>query len=245
MSPCAPVPLSSRTTTPTLTLVRGPNVAPLPRVLLGWEVSDMTTDVESLYASSIDAKPIPVDSWSDLLSEDADAATYWQTFDYEHEEHDTTYVLMSQNGWVSGLVTDGALDTDREDITEGAEPYMHGAEGPMMNYWYPVESIDDDADAVSAAIAIDGLPLCVVRVGNDYGLALTGGGMDLSWDICAAYVATGSLPPAHFADLPSFAGGHGERPEVAAAMIRSLRITAERAQRALTRLTERFPEVTP
>jgi hypothetical protein len=111
----------------------------------------------------------------------------------------------------------------------------------MMNYWYPVESIDDDDDAVSAAVAIRDLPLCVVRVGNDYGMALTGGGMDLSWDICAAYVALGCLPPAHFADLPSFAGGYGERPDVAAAMIRSLSITAERAQRALERLQERFP----
>jgi hypothetical protein len=220
-------------------------------------------ETESLYVSSIDVQPVTVDSWSDLLDPDdgIDGATYWETFDYELG--DDTHTLLSERGYVSGVIVDGTLYRDHDDYLadweadhDGAppietkrdwdalmetDPGMWGSAGPMMNYWYPVDSITDDDDAVSAAVAIRDLPLCVVRVGNDYGMALTGGGMDLSWDICAAYVATGNLPPAHFADLPSFAGGHGERPEIAAAMIRSLTITAERAQRALERLQERFP----
>lgn len=228
------------------------------------------TDIETLYVSSIDAKPITVDSWSDVFGNESgmDDSTYWQTFDYETAGE--THTLLADSAGVVGVIVDGTLYRDHDDYADAwrfdqpgwtdaeppipadlwselmeAEPYEWGAEGPMMNYWYPVERIDSDDDAVSAAVAIRDLPLCVVRVGDDYGFALTGGGMDLSWDICAAYVATGNLPPAHFADLPSFAGGHGERPEVAAAMIRSLTITAERAERARARLVERFPEVTP
>lgn len=215
----------------------------------------MTTDVESLYVSSIDAKPITVDSWSDLFSHEHDEdAAYWEAF--ETEVAGESYSLLSRAGMVVGVVIDGILYRDYDDYASDldepaldesgwdelieSEPYESGAEGPMMNYWYPVDSIDDDADAEVAAVAIAGLPLCVVMVGGSYGLALTGGGMDLSWDICRAYIATGNLPPVHFADLPSFAGGHGESTEVAAAMIRSLEITVQHAERHLQRLRERF-----
>ena len=83
-----------------------------------------------------------------------------------------------------------------------------------MNYWYPlndlyqIRQILRDAHALgphAAAIAIVDLPLCVVRVNDAWGLALTGGGMDLSWEIAAAYVALGYLPPTHFR-LPAMCG---------------------------------------
>lgn len=43
-----------------------------------------------------------------------------------------------------------------------------------------------------------GLPLCVVEVEGEYGLALTGGGMDYGWEICEAYIRLGFLPPVYF-----------------------------------------------
>jgi hypothetical protein len=64
-------------------------------------------------------------------------------------------------------------DIDNESECEG---YVSN-EGPMMNYFYPL--------------------------GNEWGLALTGGGMDLSWQICEAYIRLGYLPPLHFCDLPA------------------------------------------
>jgi hypothetical protein len=74
------------------------------------------------------------------------------------------------------------------------------AEGPMMNYWYPCKIGDNEI----AAKRIINLPLCVVEVNGFSGLALTGGGMDLSWEICEAYMRLGYLPPAHFArELPA------------------------------------------
>lgn len=76
-------------------------------------------------------------------------------------------------------------------------------EGPMMNYYYPVRI--DDCEA--AALAIAHLPLCVVEFPDGQtGLALTGGGMDFSPEICRAFIAIGYLPPAHFSRPPRMAG---------------------------------------
>ncbi len=94
------------------------------------------------------------------------------------------------------------------DISEGDEfdctcdGYINH-EGPMMNYFYLVE-ISDVEEAVHK---IAHLPLCVIEMRDgETGLALTGGGMDLSPQICEAYIALGYLPPAHFAFLPEYAG---------------------------------------
>ncbi len=108
------------------------------------------------------------------------------------------------------------LDDDEADspMTEGAwddlfgkhEPAYSGAEGPMMNYWYPLPAVEDDP--VQSAADLADLPLCVVRVEDEWGIALTGGGEDLTWEIVEAYLRLGQLPPRHFADLP----GQADRP---------------------------------
>lgn len=102
-------------------------------------------------------------------------------------------------------------------------------EGPMMSYWYPL-AIDDTAEA---ARTIVDLPLCVVTVGGETGLALTGGGMDLTWEICEAFMLLGRLPPMHFASrLPQICGrGTSERDRwIAAGCIRSCTIAAQWAR---------------
>lgn len=80
--------------------------------------------------------------------------------------------------------------------------------GPMMNYFYELPGFSGDME--EAAIKIIHLPLCIVHFTEDrnvdYALALTGGGMDLSWEICGAYVALGYIPPLHFSFLPRYAG---------------------------------------
>lgn len=91
-----------------------------------------------------------------------------------------------------------------EDLEErnGCTGYIN-SEGPMMNYWYPVKI----SDCEQAARLISHLPLCVVEFADGRtGLALTGGGMDLSPQICQAFIALGYLPPVHFSNLPHFAG---------------------------------------
>jgi hypothetical protein len=82
-----------------------------------------------------------------------------------------------------------------------------GSDGPMMNFLYALPESPED-DVIVDALA--DLPLCVVTLpdafeGEDTFLALTGGGMDMSWYIVEAYVRLGYLPPAYFS-LPSFAG---------------------------------------
>ena len=78
----------------------------------------------------------------------------------------------------------------------------------MMNYYYPLAT-RHDFDPQSAAKAIADLPLVIVQFteSGDYALALTGGGMDLSWEICEAFMRIGELPPMHFASqLPRICG---------------------------------------
>ena len=102
------------------------------------------------------------------------------------------------------------------------------SEGPMMNYYYPLPGFKMDVEEAAKKIA--NLPLCIVyfHETEEYALALTGGGMDLSWEICAAFIELGYHPPVHFR-LPEFAGGPNigvERAKrVIAAMKESIRIS--------------------
>lgn len=76
-------------------------------------------------------------------------------------------------------------------------------DGPSMNYWYPIIGYKLSVQDMGR---ISHLPLCIVEVDGTWGLALTGGGMDFSWEICEAFISIGMLPPIHFADLPAIAG---------------------------------------
>jgi len=80
---------------------------------------------------------------------------------------------------------------------------------PMMNYIYDLPNRDNFE--MEDAKKIKDLPLCLMYFYEDegteehYALALTGGGMDLSWQICEAYMRLGYYPPVHFR-LPNMAG---------------------------------------
>lgn len=99
-----------------------------------------------------------------------------------------------------------------------------------MNYFYPVPI----EDCENAAEKVADLPLLVVEFEDgETGLALSGGGMDLSWEICAAYIALGYLPPVHFCELPRMGGWEKEswRRDVLKACYRSADMAAVWAQR--------------
>jgi len=132
----------------------------------------------------------------------------------------------------SGGDSHGAV-TGWDDDCKGHVP---STEGPMMNYWYPCD-IDDTE---RAAKRIVDLPLCVVIVDGKTGLALTGGGMDLSWEICEAFMRLGFLPPLHFADLPAMAGrGTSSKDKwIARGCMRSCKVAASWAKRTGERVRE-------
>lgn len=112
------------------------------------------------------------------------------------------------------------------------------ATGPMMNYFYPCPL----KETYGPALAIAHLPLCVVEdtLSETVGFALTGGGMDLSWEICAAYVSAGYLPPTSI-QLPQTASSslkQGWMLDVFQAMRRSIEVQQNWLRNSLDRLDE-------
>lgn len=83
---------------------------------------------------------------------------------------------------------------------------------PMMNYIYPLSSeFERDMEnrfGENWRTIIKGKlsNMTLVTVNDEYFLALTGGGMDMSWEICATYINLGYLPPLTYCSLPGFAG---------------------------------------
>lgn len=84
---------------------------------------------------------------------------------------------------------------------------------PMMNYCYPLPKDFEMPKNIKEILNEAGSITLIKKMRNDrYYLALSGGGMDLSWDICRAYMLLGYLPPSHFCSLPKFAGKDYKQP---------------------------------
>lgn len=199
--------------------------------------------------------------WQEAAGEDFDGYRYAETFEVEHEGETYTLVSEDSGSSVTHLVANGTayhVHDDEDEITappdedglgidltvldylrEGIDPHSWGVEGPMMNYWYPVRGLDFDAET---AAKIANYPLCVVEVDDEVGLALTGGGMDLSWEIAEACVALGYFPPAFVDSLPGMSGYRGEnRVRVVEACIERDRREAD----SLLARRERFEALIP
>ena len=103
---------------------------------------------------------------------------------------------------ISGDAYDYSDECERK-LGYGDYDSMQESNQPMMNYVYPLPDSYDSDDAKK----LEAVNLCLVYFPKDesYGMALTGGGMDLSWDICRAYMLLGQYPPIHFR-LPQYAG---------------------------------------
>lgn len=192
--------------------------------------------VKDLRAGSIEAIPINVDDWRDVFAchdgNTYDENSFWEAV--ECEKCGKVVVLHNGGGDCSHEDEISFHDQDEDDAR--CDGYLPAAHGPMMNYWYPVDRHGFDPE--SAARDIADLPLCVVEVNGQYGLALTGGGMDLSWQICEAYMRLGLLPPVHFCDLPRMAGSGKSRKDrsIIAACRKSLTVQIRWAKMKLRSL---------
>lgn len=130
------------------------------------------------------------------------------------------------------------LDEVREKVREGLLD-TEDSYAPIMDYIYPLPNYEGDASVDQTTVTNAGS--CVlVDVDGEVHLGLTGGGMDLSWDICHAYVLLGYLPPFHFCDLPHYSNLKlNEKTEcVLNSCIRSAEVVCKRAQSRLDSLRE-------
>lgn len=149
--------------------------------------------IKTLSCEAIDTKPQDYD-WDGKHYDIQETGEGW--ISWEATRCEACGKIVATQGPTNG---ETHSDLDSESDCHGHVP---ATEGPMMSYFYPL-AIADEADAARKLVD---LPVCVVSVNGTRGLALTGGGMDLSWEICEAFMLLGFLPPVHFADLPGMAG---------------------------------------
>ena len=154
-------------------------------------------EVEDLGAASVDSQTREY-VWGDHEA----FGEEWESYEAcECEECGEVFVCYAGRGGEQHK--DMAAEDGNESDCAG---YVDFAEGPMMNYFYPVELFGTDEE--EAARRLLHLPLAVVtfKDSDEVALALTGGGMNLSWEICEGYMRLGQLPPLAFCDLPHMAG---------------------------------------
>jgi hypothetical protein len=199
---------------------------------------------------SVDSKSRRVD-WQEALGENMEG---WQAFEIEEcEECERSFLASSHCGqaehrYVEPEVTRTITGDDGEEFEDEVENECMGTvnyfEGPMMNFFHPCELRGLSNEEAAEAIAH--LPLCVVEFEDgERGFALTGGGMDLSWEICDAYISCGYLPPFDSCDLPDMSGKekHPRTQLILAACQRTAEILegwAERRGDSLAKMAARY-----
>ena len=188
------------------------------------------TPLKDLSGDAIDVQSQDVD-WT---GDDATFGTYPDDWDYfEAQECDVCGRVRCTHG-------EEQCNDDGHGKCDG---YMGSSDGPMMNFAYelPVCSYMN-FDPEEAAIKIADLPLCIVQRDDKFYLALTGGGMDLSWEICTAYLRLGFLPPVRFADLPRMSGRGTSKVDryIISACMQSFKVAGSCAASGASRLKANF-----
>lgn len=161
--------------------------------------SDLTAlsdiDVQGLSALALEAKSIDydfaVENWAEIRG--SGGYVFIEPCECEH-----CHVIAFCSG--------GNVECENENCPEHGSTISEEC-GPMMNYYYPLHRELDEEEIANLV----NLPLVYVEIDESPGLALSGGGMDLSWEICEAFIRLGFLPPANFASLPAMSG-RGGRP---------------------------------
>jgi hypothetical protein len=127
--------------------------------------------VKTLSTNALDVQHVPYD-WQNGYTED------WEFKDSDVCSECEKRVLIT---------TPGEQEHCEANSDSNCQGYV-SSDGPAMHGYWPLPSTRYDAKLLRG-------PLCLVVVGSDWGLALTGGGMNLSWEICEAYMRFGYLPP--------------------------------------------------
>ena len=178
-------------------------------------------------------KDLPLHLVGVLAAVNASLAVYGIALDLDTMADGQAFIQRDKKGWADIIKAFG-LDPYifEEDNQDDDEQW-----NPVMSYAYPLGRdgclTRDDWHRVMSnctIVLIDGAPF----------LALTGGGMDMTWEICESYLRCGYFPPAHFASLPAMAGrGTTEHDAMIIAACRvSLEAMVERYSFTLAGLTD-------
>lgn len=162
--------------------------------------------VDSLSLAALDVRHVERD-WSEGYGE---TWTYVEAPDCPECGSDCTWD-DERHGWYCTQDPGSCERSGEHDDAEEIDPHESGSEGPMMNYSYELPGFH--GDEYRAASKIADLPLCLVvpesprdTIAGLPALALTGGGMDLTWEIAEAFMRLGYLPPIAYCELPSMCG---------------------------------------
>lgn len=142
-----------------------------------------------------------------------DCTTFRAAADQVFNEDEATIIALRME--------DDKAEHDEDALEQAVEEFRSSsayyeweeAFQPMMNALWPCEPRYGmtDEDAATAIDRYAGSTVLVTlnsEVHNGLqGIAMTGGGMDMSWDLCAAYICCGCIPPVRLlSSVPHFAG---------------------------------------
>jgi len=164
-------------------------------------------------------------SWNALYSQpiefDFQTNNNWETVtpDPDDMEPDEIHNFVNTFGDIEAYI---GIDSDDQEtyleilIEENFDYFV-----PMINILYPLPGLNMDPSA--AQVRLIGFNVVVVLVDEKPFLAPSACGVNLSWDVCNAYITLGYHPPISFADLPDM-GLSPDRKKIAiiAAMITSV-----------------------
>lgn len=192
---------------------------------------------------------IPVDQLGHFAENNT---IYFPFSDVPRDVEETGPSALHWECWESFLCDECEKPSDGYNLCQneqceryGDEAKSHADEGPTSSIYWEIR-LPSRMDEHDVARAIHDLPLCLVKVGRDheeYGLTLTGGGMNLTWEIVEAFTRIGSLPPTDKIDFPSIGRGESELDRYLIAVCKRTGREAIRSiQNDLDSLEARFPQ---
>jgi hypothetical protein len=161
-------------------------------------------------------------------------------------DHSTDLLTPAQEK-IADKSPDRPLPDALRDLFEGTDGYdeWRGGFDPMMNFVWPV-CLGYEVEAQDAADLMNRFaPTCTLvsfndtdLIGDDYGIALTGGGMNLADQLAAAYLCCGCVPPMGLLDqLPGVIEA-GKLAEIGPALRKAYKRAAEYYKRQASRAKE-------
>lgn len=189
--------------------------------------------IETMTGDAIESKPVGFDFSKGLDYDETGEDGTWSTVPFVLEGFDppTIHAALEALDIDWGREEDEGDDEYLDRLTDAVRDSDIEWNVPMMNYYYPLPHFDESkAEEHQTTLLAHAGSVTLVRVGDGYALALTGGGMDFSDQIIAAHMLIGYLPPIHFIDGPDQFRDHDEdtRSWLVAGCLKSLEIAQRR-----------------